>query len=163
MSDKKNLLQLFRNKLHESVETYQEGMEMQKEFIEDSPGPMQSRYDSAMVEGQWLLSSMQKSRDTLLKAIASLDSLLEKDDEVCESVREGALVELRQKENGRKNSYLLLEAAGGGGASVLYNGEKYMVITAESPLGKALMGKKAGDEVELKTSRLTRYAVESVS
>ncbi|CAM1378770.1 hypothetical protein FF3_00677 [Fretibacterium fastidiosum] len=28
---------------------------------------------------------------------------------------------------------------------------------------KALMGKKAGDEVELKTSRLTRYAVESVS
>ncbi|CBL27926.1 hypothetical protein SY1_05130 [Fretibacterium fastidiosum] len=25
------------------------------------------------------------------------------------------------------------------------------------------MGKKAGDEVELKTSRLTRYAVESVS
>ena len=41
-------------------------------------------------------------------------------------------------------------------ASVLYNGEKYMIITAESPLGKALMGKKAGDEVELKTSRLTR-------
>ena len=36
-------------------------------------------------------------------------------------------------------------------------------FTAESPLGKALMGKKAGDEVELKTSRLTRYAVESVS
>ena len=27
-------------------------------------------------------------------------------------------------------------------ASVLYNGEKYMIITAESPLGKALMGKK---------------------
>ena len=74
-----------------------------------------------------------------------------------------ALVELRQKENGRKNSYLLLEAAGGGGASVLYNGEKYMAITAESPLGKALMGKKAGDEVKLKTSRLTRYVVESVS
>ncbi|WP_298780139.1 GreA/GreB family elongation factor, partial [uncultured Fretibacterium sp.] len=48
-------------------------------------------------------------------------------------------------------------------ASVLYNGEKYMIITAESPLGKALMGKKAGDEVELKTSKLTRYVVESVS
>lgn len=38
-----------------------------------------------------------------------------------------------------------------------------MTITAGSPLGKALMGKKAGDEVELKTSRLTRYVVESVS
>ena len=73
------------------------------------------------------------------------------------------MIVLKQKENGRKNGYLLLEASGGGGASVLYNGEKYMVITAESPLGKALMGKKAGDEVELKTSRLTRYAVESIS
>ena len=163
MGDKKNLLMLFRNELHESVETYQKSMEMQKEFIEDSPGPMQSRYDSAMVEGQWLLSSMQKNRDTLLKALACLDALLEKDEEACETVREGALIVLRQKENGRKNGYLLLEASGGGGASVLYNGEKYMVITAESPLGKALMGKKAGDEVELRTSRLTRYAVESVS
>lgn len=163
MSDKKNLLRLFHNELHESVKTYQKSMEMQKEFIEDSPGPMQSRYDSAMVEGQWLLSSMQKNHDTLLKALANLESLLEKEEEVCETIGEGALIVLRQKENGRKNSYLLLGAAGGGGASVLYNGEKYMVITAESPLGKALMGKKAGDEVELRTSRLTRYAVESVS
>lgn len=158
---KKIILKLFYEELGRSVGVFQEGMEMQKDFIADSPGPMQSRYDSAMVEGQWLLASMQKNQELLVKGMEYVEKLLDAEEETYDAVREGALVLLRQ--SGTKSGYLLLGAAGCGGVSVLYEGERYMGITLQSPLGRALLGKKAGDEIELRTSRRVRYVVEAVS
>jgi transcription elongation GreA/GreB family factor len=57
----------------------------------------------------------------------------------------GALVEL---ESGDKLERVLL-CSGGGGASIEDEGGPVRVVTPEAPLGRALMGKAAGDEVEL--------------
>jgi transcription elongation GreA/GreB family factor len=57
--------------------------------------------------------------------------------------RAGALVEV-EDEDGRRLSYFL---APEGGGTRLEGGVQ--VVTPPSPLGEALVGKRAGDEVEL--------------
>jgi transcription elongation GreA/GreB family factor len=40
-----------------------------------------------------------------------------------------------------------------GGTEFEYEGESYTVVTPTSPLGRAVMGKRAGDTVELMVGR----------
>jgi transcription elongation GreA/GreB family factor len=60
-----------------------------------------------------------------------------------DAIASGALVEV--EEDGKRTQYFVAPAGGG---SVL--GGDVQVITPASPLGRALAGKRAGDEVELK-------------
>ena len=71
--DRKIILELFVNKLKENISSSNEGIEMQKEYLADQPGPMQSRYDSALVEGQWQLSEMKKSNAEMTKALSLIE------------------------------------------------------------------------------------------
>ncbi len=61
----------------------------------------------------------------------------------------GALVLVEENERGRT----LLVAPGGGGAAL--EGD-VLVVTPSSPLGRALLGKRAGDDVELRAAGRTR-------
>lgn len=155
--DRKIILELFVNKLKENISSSNEGIEMQKEYLADQPGPMQSRYDSALVEGQWQLSEMKKSNAEMTKALSLIEEFS------CESskvIANGSIIILNQ--NGAHNGYILLDAKGAAGVSVLHEGRKYTAITPQSPLGKVLLGRKKGDTVEFHTSKLMRCTVEEI-
>lgn len=159
MSDKKTIVKLFRDKMEESLRIYDDSMKVQQDFIADSPGPMQSRYDTAMVESQWLLSSMEKGRSALVQGRDSLNALADKDS-ACSTVCDGALVVANA--NGKDRHFLYLNASGCGGASVTHDGIEYTVITPESPVGRILAGKKAGARATLRTARPVSYMIVSV-
>ena len=160
MLDKNAVIQLFREEIIKKLDISEKNTDMQKEFIADSPGPMQSRYDSALVEGQWLLSGMQETHDKMLKLLAYLDHL-QQEESVHDTVKEGSLISLNY--NGKKTHYLLLGTVGSGGFSVTYEGSKIMGISPQSPIGTALIRRKAGDDIEIKTSTVMRYIIESIS
>jgi transcription elongation GreA/GreB family factor len=62
----------------------------------------------------------------------------------------GALVEAEEDE---RTLYLFVTSHGGG--NTLANG-KVQVVTTKSPLGRALLGKREGDDCEIKLTGKTR-------
>ena len=157
MQDKRAIVELFIKTLEGKLKSSEGSIAMQKDYLADQPGPMQSRYDSGLVEGQWQLSEMKKNYDEMMRALSMLREL---SDSAGSVITNGSLVILNQ--NNAHNGYLLLDAKGAAGASVFYEGRKYTVITPQSPLGKVLAGKKAGDIAEFKTSRVMKCKVEEV-
>lgn len=155
--NRKIILELFINKLKENISSSNEGIEMQKEYLADQPGPMQSRYDSALVEGQWQLSEMKKSHNEMTKALSLIEEISQESGKI---IANGSIVILNQ--NGAHNGYILLDAKGSAGVSVVHEGRKYTAITPQSPLGKVLMGRKKGDTIEFRTSNLMRCTVEEI-
>lgn len=155
--NRKIILELFINKLKENISSSNEGIEMQKEYLADQPGPMQSRYDSALVEGQWQLSEMKKSHNEMTKALSLIEEISQESGKI---IANGSIVILNQ--NGAHNGYILLNAKGSAGVSVVHEDRKYTAITPQSPLGKVLMGRKKGDTIEFRTSKLMRYTVEEI-
>ncbi|MDX8381849.1 MAG: GreA/GreB family elongation factor [Ghiorsea sp.] len=63
---------------------------------------------------------------------------------------------------GKKKYYFL--AADAGGLTVSHENQNITIITPQSPLGRALIGKQAGDEVVLNLAgKHTSYIIEDVS
>lgn len=76
-----------------------------------------------------------------------------------ESIDLSALVELESDEGLRR--YLLAPA--GGGRTIEYEGVSVDILTPEAPLGRALVGRAAGDEFELRVGpRLRELMIASV-
>jgi transcription elongation GreA/GreB family factor len=76
-----------------------------------------------------------------------------------EAIEPGALIELDL--DGRKSFYFLV--AEGGGFSVSAGGQKILVITPKAPLGEALLGRRAGEGVEVEVQKALReYEVVSI-
>ena len=148
---------MFIKALEKNIVSSDEGLKIQKDYLADQPGPMQSRYDSALVEGQWQMSEMKKKHDDMLRALSILKEIADFHSEIIDN---GSIIILNQ--NGSHNGYLLLNAKGAAGVSVMYEGEKFVIITPQSPLGEALNGKKPGDIVEFKTSRVMKCKIEGV-
>ena len=162
MTDKKIIVDAFIKAIEKNLESSQAGINMQKDYLADQPGPMQSRYDSALVEGQWQLSEMQKSHKELLRALTLLRELAESSrNSNINIIQSGSLVVL-ENENKKLSGYLVLDAKGGAGTQILIGNIKYTIITLESPLGQALCNKKQGERVSLKTSRPVNYLVKEI-
>ena len=159
MTEKKTIVRLFCDKMEESLRIYDDSIKVQQDFIADSPGPMQSRYDTAMVESQWLLSSIKKGRSVFVQGRDSLNALAN-EGKVCSTVCNGALVVANA--NGKIRHFLYLSVSGCGGATVVHDGVEYTVITPESQVGRILAGKIAGDKATLRTTRPVSYTIVSV-
>lgn len=157
MTDKKAVLELFIKELSGKLKASEGSIEMQKDYLADQPGPMQSRYDSGLVEGQWQLSELQKNHNEMTRALALMNECASSQ---CNVIVSGALVIVNQ--NNAHNGYLFIDAKGAAGVSVVHEGRKYTAITPQSPLGKVLAGKKAGDSAEFRTSRVMKCTVEEV-
>jgi transcription elongation GreA/GreB family factor len=63
-----------------------------------------------------------------------------------------AVVEL---ESEGKRSYFLMMPKGGG-MSAEFNGKMIHVVTPQSPMGSALLGRRAGDQIEVEIQRIVR-------
>ena len=155
--DRKIIVGLFIKTLEKNIASSASSIDMQKDYLADQPGPMQSRYDSGLVEGQWQMSAMKKNHDDMLRALAFMKKVEEFSSEV---ITNGSIVIINQ--NGAHNGYFLIDAKGAAGVTVLHDGRKYTAITPQSPLGKVLAGRKAGDIVEFKAVKLMRCLIEEV-
>jgi transcription elongation GreA/GreB family factor len=105
--------------------------------------------DTRALEQSYLARGQAARIEELRAGIASVQALPSRDVEE-ERVMLGALVTV--EEDGRE-SMLLLAPAGGG--AHLADGT-VQVLTPPSPLGRALLGKHAGDELEIVVAGKTR-------
>lgn len=112
----------------------------------------EDQYDTRGLEASYLAGAQAKrvaEVEQTLHAIRTLKFRVFNDDE---PIGATALVEL---DHDGKTSYCLLLPQGGG-LSVNHDGHHVQVITPKSPLGEALVGRKAGDVAVIDVNNQTK-------
>jgi transcription elongation GreA/GreB family factor len=114
----------------------------------DEQNKAEDKYDTRALETAYLASSQARKATETEEALALYQSLQPAKFTDQSPIDLTALVELEM--NGERIRYFIGPRAGG--TEVTVAGKEILVITPESPLGKELMGKKAGDRVTLASS-----------
>ena len=116
-----------------------------------------SKYETMGTEASYLAKGQSERLLELQRALAHFKQLKP---ESPKSIQLTSLVVL-EDEGGKQQSLLL--ASDAGGLKVSHNKQMTTVITPQAPLGKALIGKQAGDDIELTIAgKITCYEVVSV-
>ena len=163
-----NLVQMIANILDELLKSLNDNsqfitsqIDQKGKDISEAPGRMQSRYDSSKQELGYMADSLNKRLLVIRGEIAALEKFRRENKQLtvthCE-IGIGSLFGLRDGE-GEKEFYLILPV--GGGTSFPSNefGE-ITVISPDSPLAKAVIGKKNGDEMQFGTNKMKLLTME---
>lgn len=101
------------------------------------------KYDTQSTEANYLADGQARQAAAVEAAARAFDGVDFRHFESGEAIAPGALVELRL--GGEERWFLVGPAAGGTEVSI--DGVEVTVVTAEAPLGRALIGRRAGDRV----------------
>jgi len=113
-----------------------------------------SKYETMGTEASYLAKGQGERLLELRRTLAYFKQI-----SVCSTayIQPTSLITLHD-ELGKKTTYIL--AAYAGGLKILYKHQYITLITPQSPLGKALIGKQTGDEIEIKHASIVRcYAI----
>jgi len=126
-----------------------------KEAATHSESKAEDQYDTRGLEASYLAGA-QSERVTELEGLLAVYRNLDLEafnDET--PLRSTALIELSSE---NKTLYCLLMPQGGG-RSLEFEGKRVQVVTPQSPLGQALLGRKPGDEIEVRTQIVREFTI----
>ncbi|APG28745.1 transcription elongation factor GreAB [Syntrophotalea acetylenivorans] len=118
-----------------------------------------NKYATLGLEASYLAQGQANRAQDILGALKAFRQMVLQEFSLDSKIRLTALVELEDDE-GRNRLVFLGPAAGG--LRLDFEQEEIMVITPESPLGRGLLGKQAGDQIIVKTGALREYEIVSV-
>lgn len=110
--------------------------------------------DTRALEQSYLARGLARRVEELQDTLAELESLVIRRFKEADPIGVSALVTV-EDEDGKTSRYLLAPA--GGGLRVSLNRVEIIVVTPASPLGRALIGKSAGDEVSIRSPKGERF------
>ncbi len=110
----------------------------------DEENKAEDKYDTRGLEASYLAHGQSKAAEEAAFAVTQFQAMTMRDFQPGEPVSLGALVVLEGKTT---NHYFIGPRAGG--TEVTHEGKTILVITPQSPLGRQLVGKIQGDEVQL--------------
>lgn len=153
--NKENIRQLFVAQIKSDLDMLTQSALAAKAAAIHTESKAEDQYDTRGLEASYLAGA-QSAR------VAELEGMLAQFRNLDLGVFDGqsvlratALVELK----GEEKSIFCWIMPQGGGRSVQYEGMAIQVVTPQSPLGEALMGKKQGDEVEVRTQTIRDYEI----
>lgn len=112
----------------------------------------EDQYDTRGLEASYLAGA-QSRRAMEIQSVIDLYRHIDVIDFTSETpISATALVELTSE--GKSSRYLLMPK--GGGLSTEFEGHSIQVVTPQAPMGSALLGRRAGDEIELEIQRKKR-------
>lgn len=118
-----------------------------------------NKYATLGLEASYLAQGQANRAQDILGALKAFRQMVLQEFSLDSKIRLTALVELEDDE-GRNRLVFLGPAAGG--LRLDFEQEEIMVITPESPLGRGLLGKQAGDQIIVKTGVMREYEIVSV-
>jgi transcription elongation GreA/GreB family factor len=105
------------------------------------------KYDTFKLESSYLARGQAKRVEELRRALSGLQAQPLTALHNKSRIQLGALVRL-ESGDGRRRTLFIGSAAGG--ETILADGEEITIVTSQSPMGQAVLGKTAGDTFELK-------------
>lgn len=121
----------------------------------------ESKYDTFQLESSFLSRGLSKRVEELTRMLTDLQGLpiYELNNE--STVQDSALVRLRAQDGKILTIFLTAEA---GGETLQADGEEICMLSASSPLGQAVYGKRVGERVVVRSGKAERsYTVLSVA
>ncbi|NQZ80920.1 MAG: GreA/GreB family elongation factor [Colwellia sp.] len=112
----------------------------------DDQSVAETQYDTLAIEAGYLAEGQARRVQEIQQAVTKFKSLDSDKNDIDEPVKLGSLVQL---ENDKKDQHWFFIAPAAGGYKCKFDGQKYTVITPQSPMGKALIGKYQDDDIEL--------------
>jgi transcription elongation GreA/GreB family factor len=153
MKAKKELLQRFEAIILEMQKVLTQAALAAHAAATHSESKAEDQYDTRGLEASYLAGAQSRRALELEQILNSYRFIDVKSFGPQSPIAATALVELRA-DNGNCSTYLLMPT--GGGMSVDWHGKKVQTITAQSPLGSALVGRKVGDEVSVSVAGIIR-------
>jgi len=152
--NKRVLLKKITAKLVEELEVYLRAAQFSRAEATHEQNKAESKYDTRGLEASYLARGQSRQAAELEAAIIEFGKLTVRKFASDEAINLGALVELDQ--SGERSHYFLGPRAGG--TLVIHEKTEVLVITPHSPLGEQLVGKKAGQAMQLRFGKEIRPA-----
>ena len=138
--NKNDILKAVISALEEELRRQLKGQESAAEGATHAEARAETKWDTCGLEQSYLARGLAKQVEELAAQVEGLRSFMPADF-AGKPIGIGALIEAEM--DGYKDLYFLLEC--GGGTEVEVGGREVTVITPESPVGDAMMGKQEGD------------------
>lgn len=120
----------------------------------------ENKYDTRGLEASYLAGAQKERVAELMSAIARMKNFPVRDFGDDDAIAASAVVEY-EFEGQRLTCFLTVVGAG---YELLLDGQPILAITTQSPLGKALLGKRVGDLATVRTGPSEReYSITKVS
>ena len=143
--DKSDVFDALRDKLQQELQAAVGASKEAADYATNEEARAESKYDTQGLEASYLAAGQAAQAQELARAINTMDALKEELVTIREVILRGALVHCQM---GRTKEWFYLCSVGGG-ETLQINESEITVITAHSPVGAALLGKKAGADFKL--------------
>jgi len=152
--NKRAILKKIVDKLVVELEIYFRAAQFSRAEATHESNKAENKYDTRGLEASYLARGQSKQAAELEAALAEFGKMGVRKFSSADAIAVGALLELEQ--GGESSFYFLGPRAGG--TEVIHDKKEILVITPQSPLGEQLLGKKAGDTLQLKFGTERRAA-----
>jgi len=147
--DKRALLKLFEDQMAADLAVLKKSAQAAHEAATHTESKAEDQYDTRGLEASYLAGAQSKRVLELEDLVALYRHVDIKHFTTTDAIASTACVELVSE--GKPHHYLMMPL--GGGRQAQFDGKTIHVITPQSPMGEALLGKKVGDEVEVSIQR----------
>lgn len=157
--DKQKLIEHLKAQLQADLDAAIESARTTLDAATNEESKPENKYDTRGLEASYLAGAQAKRVGEIEEVLYLFRQTKIRNFTEDDAIAVMALVELKLNE---KTSFVLIMPKGGG-QLIQFEGHALQVITTFSPLGKALVGRKAGDEAIVESSKGSRvYEIISV-
>jgi hypothetical protein len=158
--DKRALIAALRDEIERSIAVNTRAAHEARAAATHEEAKPENDKDTRALEAGYLAGAQAERVRELARVVAELSALPLKRFTEADAISASALIELDH--DGASQWYFL--APQGGGMRVRVGGVEVQVITPPSPLGRELLGKSVGDEIEVRAQgAVRRYEIVSVA
>jgi transcription elongation GreA/GreB family factor len=147
--DKRAVVTLIIDHLLAELETVAGAERESREAATHEDTRAEDKYDTRATESSYLADGQARLAAELRGAVEQYRALAIREFQADEPVALTALVELQQRS--MRDLYFI--GPRNGGVVVSHDDVEVMVITPQSPLGRALLGRRSGEQVRLENGR----------
>jgi transcription elongation GreA/GreB family factor len=152
MLKKRDLVEKILENLNRELQTLLQSAAAAHEAATHEESKAEDAHDTRGLEASYLAGAQLARVEVLKKTIASYQFADIREFKPTDPIELGALVELEL--DGKRLNYFLVGQ--GGGMSLSLQGKTVQVITPQSPLGEALLGRRVGDSIEVEGQKVSR-------
>lgn len=146
MYNKQQIFEKIRVRIASEAAHLTKGALNAHEYATNPESKAEGKYDTRGLEASYLAAGQAKLAAESTLAVSIYNTLILKAFSPGEAIALTAMVELEYE--GERLHYFI--GPKNGGISIAHEGETIVLITPTSPLGQLLMGKKAGDYIEMR-------------
>ena len=144
--DKSLLQQLVLERLAEDLRQTEEAARVAHETATHEENIAENKYDTLGLEAAYLATGQARRAEAIRQAIANWQQFRPRAYDASVGIQLGALVCLVDADDKQQQLFL---GPDGGSMKLVSGAELVQVISSQAPLGRAMLGKREGDEVSI--------------